>query len=122
MTDHGLFSTLSHKYGYNERYMKNFGDEDNVPSCTCWDWKPSTYPCKYFFAIFQKFPAWQWNALSPLYSKSPFLTLDKIEHNEFLKSTEDEEEHVTNFENPSIRDKVMLINAPCNDLNVPLPK
>ena len=24
-----------------------------------------------------------------------------MEHNEFRKSTEDEEEHVTNFENPS---------------------
>ena len=40
-----------------------------------------------------------------------------MEHNEFRKSTEDEEEHVTNFENPSIYDEEMLINAPCNDLN-----
>ena len=45
-----------------------------------------------------------------------------MEHNEFQKSTEDEEEHVTNFENPSIHDEEMLINAPCNDLSVSLPK
>ena len=122
MTDHGLFSTLSHKCGYKERYMTNFGDEDNMPYCTCWNWESSAYPCEHFFAIFQKFPDWQWNALSPLYRNSPFLTLDKMEHNAFQKSTEDEKEHVTNFENPSIDDEEMLINGPCDDLNVLLPK
>ena len=45
-----------------------------------------------------------------------------MEHNEFKKSTEHEEEHVTNLENPSIHDEEMLINAPCNDLSVPLRK
>ena len=45
-----------------------------------------------------------------------------MKHNEFQKSTEHEEEHVTNFENPSIHDEEMLINAPCNDLSVPLRK
>ena len=45
-----------------------------------------------------------------------------MEHNEFKKSTEHEEEHVTNLENPSIHDEEMLINAPCNDLIVPLRK
>ena len=35
---------------------------------------------------------------------------------------DDEEEHVTNFENPSLYDEKMLINAPGNDLNIPLPK
>ena len=83
MTDHGLFSTLSHKCGYKEKHMTNVGDEDNMPYCTCWDWKSSAYPCKHFFAIFRKFPAWQWNALSPLYRNSPFLTLDKMERNAF---------------------------------------
>ena len=122
MIDHGLFSTLSHKCGYKERYMTNSDDEDNMPYCTCWDWKSSAYPCKKVFAIFQKFPVCQWNALSPLHRNSPFLTLGKMEHNAFQKSLEGEEEYITNFENPSIRDKEMLINAPCNDLNVPLPK
>ena len=45
-----------------------------------------------------------------------------MKHNEFQKSTEHEEEHVTNFEKPSIHDEEMLINAPCNDLSVSLPK
>ena len=102
--------------------MTNFGDEDNMQYCTCWDWKSYAYPFKHFFAIFRKFPAWQWNALSALYRNAPFLTLDKMEHNAFQKSTEDEKEHVTNFENPAIHDEEMLINAPCDDLNVPLPK
>ena len=57
MTDHGLFSTLSLKCGYKEKRMKNFGDEDNMPYCTCRDWKSFAYPCKHFFAIFRKFPA-----------------------------------------------------------------
>ena len=35
MIENGLFSTLSHKYGYKERYMTNFGDEDNPLYCTC---------------------------------------------------------------------------------------
>ena len=47
--DHGLFSILSHKYGYKERYMTNFGDEDNMPYCTCRNWKSSAYPCEHFF-------------------------------------------------------------------------
>ena len=122
MIDHELFSTLSHKCGYKERYMTNFGDEDNMTYCICWDWKSSAYLCKHFFAFFQKFPAWQWNALCPFYKNSPFLALDKMDHNEFQKSTKDEEEHVTNFENPSIHDEEMLINALCNDLSVPLTK
>ena len=122
MIDHGLFSALSHKCGYKERYMTNFGDEDNMPYCTCWNWKSSANSCKHFFAIFRKFPACQWNSLSPLYRNSPFLTLHKMEHKEFQKFTEDEKEHVTNFENPSVHDEEMLINGPCDDLNVLLPK
>ena len=102
--------------------MTNLGDEDNMLHCTCWDWKSSAYPRKHFFAIFGRFPAWQWNALSPLYINSPFLRLDKMQHNAFQKYLEDEEDHVTNFENPSIHDKEMLINAPCDDLNISLPK
>ena len=45
-----------------------------------------------------------------------------MEHNEFQKSTEDEEEYVTNFENLSIHDEEMLVNEPCNNLRVSLPK
>ena len=45
-----------------------------------------------------------------------------MEQNEFQKSTQDERDHVTNFENPSIHDEEMLIHVTCVDLNVPLPK
>ena len=77
---------------------------------------------KHCFAIFQKFPAWLWNGLCQLYRNSPFLTLYKVEHNEYQKSMDYEEEHATNYESPSLYDEKMLINAPCNDLNAPLPK
>ena len=57
-------------------------------------------------------------SLSPLYRNFPFLTLNKMQHNAFQKSTED----VTNFENSSIYDEEIHISAPCDDLNIPLPK
>ena len=57
-------------------------------------------------------------SLSPLYRNFPFLTLNKMQHNAFQKSTED----VTNFENSSIYDEEIPISAPCDDLNIPLPK
>ena len=45
-----------------------------------------------------------------------------MQHNEYQKYMDDEEELVTNFENPSLYDEKMLINAPGNDLKIPLPK
>ena len=76
--DHGVFSVLSFQNGQKEKYVLKFGDENTMPECTCYDWKSSCYPCKHFFAVFRKFPAWQWDALSPLYRDSPYLNLDKI--------------------------------------------
>eukprot|EP00794_Sanderia_malayensis_P004341 gene4341-4918_t len=61
-----------------EEYNVSFGDEETMPSCTCYDWRHSAYPCKHFFAVFQKFPVWSWEALSPQYRNSPFLTLDEV--------------------------------------------
>ena len=47
-----------------------------MPKCSCIDWSRTGYPCKYFFAIFNKYPAWSWNDLSKLYTENPFLNLD----------------------------------------------
>ena len=102
--------------------MKNFVDEDNMPYRTWWHWKSSAYPFKHSFVIFRKFSAWKWNVLSPFYRNSPFLTLYKMEHNSFQEITEGEMKNVINFENSSIHDEQMLINGPCDDLNVLLPK
>ena len=41
-----------------------------------------------------------------------------MQYNTFQKSTED----VTDFENSSIYDEEIPISAPCDDLNISLPK
>ena len=82
MIDHGLFSALSHKCGYKERYMSNFGDEGNMPYCNCWDWKSFAYPCKHFLSSSENFQLGNRMLFpQPLYRNSPFLTIDKMEHN-----------------------------------------
>ena len=48
------FSICFDKNGENRIYNLDFGDE-RMP---CPDWKMSAYPCKHFFAVFKKFPAW----------------------------------------------------------------
>ena len=61
-----------------------------MPSCSCYTWKKSAYPCKHFFAVFQKFAAWNWDALSGLYKNSPYLNLDdfdsSIQTGDFLQN------------------------------------
>ena len=61
------------------------------------------YPYKHFFAVFKKFPAWDWNSLSVLYRKSPFLTLDESfeteSKTENLEHTRDNAEQVKITEN-----------------------
>ena len=68
---------LSFTEGVKDVYTIDFGDENRMPSCSCEDWASSAYPCKHFFAVFEKFPEWGWEKLSPLYRDSPFLTLDE---------------------------------------------
>ena len=62
-----------------------FGDENTLPSCTCYEWKKSPFLCKHFFAVFRLFPEWQWSALSPLYKESPFFRLDELFENAKLE-------------------------------------
>ena len=76
---HGVFSVKSFTNNESERYTVDFGDNETMPKCTCQDWALSYYPCKHFFAIFRKYIPWQWDALSPPYIKSPFLTLDNLD-------------------------------------------
>ena len=78
MTDRGRFIVPSESMGLEERYDVFFGDETSLPSCTCFAWYNTPYLCKHFFAIFKKFPAWSWNALSPIYKDSPYMKLDNL--------------------------------------------
>ena len=58
------------------KYFVYFGDENTMPKCTCYDWILTGYPCKHFFTVFRKYPAWSWDALSKFYINSTFLNLD----------------------------------------------
>ena len=61
-----------------------------MPSCSWYTWKKSAHPCKYFFAVFQKFAAWSWDFLSGLYKNSTYLNLDdfdsSIQTEDFLQN------------------------------------
>ncbi|XP_070546963.1 sentrin-specific protease 1-like [Ptychodera flava] len=59
-----------------EKYHVNFGNENAMPSCECHDWKRTHWLCKHFLAIFNYFPSWGWNKLSPLYRDSMYFQLD----------------------------------------------
>ena len=60
-----------------EEYKLSFGDDTVMPNCTCYDWRHSAYLCKHFFAVFNVFVIWSWEALLPVYRISPFMTLDE---------------------------------------------
>ncbi|XP_065061283.1 uncharacterized protein LOC135688380 [Rhopilema esculentum] len=60
-----------------EPHLLLFGDENNMPHCSCYDWRTSAYPCKHFFAVFEHYPAWSWEALPTSYKNSVFLILDE---------------------------------------------
>nr|XP_047145394.1 uncharacterized protein LOC105848782 isoform X2 [Hydra vulgaris] len=75
MIKHGVFAVLSSTKPAT-KYFVSFGDEITMPKCTCLNWISTAYPCKHFFLVFRKYPAWSWSALSSLYLRSPFLNLD----------------------------------------------
>lgn len=81
----GKFRTTSFQENSRDIYELFFGDEHNLPRCTCESWKKSAYPCKHFFAVMQKFTEWSWNRLSPLYINSPYLCLDSLNDDENIK-------------------------------------
>ena len=64
------------------KYVTKFGDDNCMPSCSCYNWRRTGYPFKHSFLIFKKFPASNWEALSHLYTHSPFLCLDDFQNSE----------------------------------------
>jgi hypothetical protein len=57
-------------------YELTFGDPNKMCRCECQDWQKWWLPCKHFVAVFNHYPCWQWENLSPLYKNSPFFSLD----------------------------------------------
>ncbi|XP_041350872.1 uncharacterized protein LOC121369862 [Gigantopelta aegis] len=52
-----------------------FGEQ--MPSCSCMDWKKYHWPCKHLLAVFTKYPDHGWDFLPEGYKEQPTLCLDK---------------------------------------------
>ena len=76
---HNVFSVKSFANNASERYIIDFGGDEKMANCTCQELALSYHSCKHFFAVFRKYIPWQWDALSPTYINSPFLTLDNLD-------------------------------------------
>lgn len=104
----GEFRSLSFTEGCRNVYDISFGNESALPSCTCESWYRTAFPCKHMFAVMNKFPEYTWYSLSPLYTNSPFMTLDPL-------TTDDTNDDInTNFEQDA-NDVPEIVNS-----NVPL--
>ena len=71
MTDVEKFTIQYFKNNMKKIHYLDFDNDYKMPSCSCYTWKKSAYPCKQFFAVFQKFATWNWDALSGLHKNSP---------------------------------------------------
>lgn len=72
-----------------EKYCINLGDDNNLPSCTCFDWKKHLIPCKHMLAIFKSTKE-SFLSLSGRYLNSPHLTIDYEEIGLVGREIEDE--------------------------------
>ena len=101
----------------SECYKVYFGNEHEMPKCSCYGWCKTGNLCKHFFAVFEKFLLWSFNALSPIYIKSPFLNLDKtviplLKENTLPDAThaKKQNEIVSNLKEPNEMNKSGAIN------------
>ena len=74
---HGEFMVESQSSNV-ESYKVQFGDVNTMPSCSCFDWKKHHWPCKHFLAIYNHFPEWGWERMSPSYTSSPYFKIDSL--------------------------------------------
>ncbi|XP_058605729.1 uncharacterized protein LOC131523397 isoform X2 [Onychostoma macrolepis] len=61
-----------------EKHQVNFGKDDEMPSCTCMDWRRHLLPCQHFCAVFTLVPGWSWENLSAVYRNNPLFTFDEV--------------------------------------------
>lgn len=59
-----------------KQHKVHFGDKNNPPNCTCYDWKKHLLPCVHFCAVFRLIPGWTWEQLSVKYN--PVFSLDAV--------------------------------------------
>ena len=72
ITPKGIFKFTSQTPGSKEEYNVNL----SLPSCNCFDFHRTVWPCKHILAIFYHFNSWSWENLPKSYTNSPFISID----------------------------------------------
>ena len=75
MISSGIFNVQS-STGENQ-YRITFGDNQNMPNCTCLDWRHNKLLCKHFCACMKFFPEWGWEKLANKYKTNVLFSLDE---------------------------------------------
>ena len=93
----GLFRFKSQTPGSIEIYNIDL----SLPTCECYDFRRTVWPCKHILAIFVHYDNWNWQKLPKSYTDSPFFTIDravvpssKIAVNHQEEISEEREENV----------------------------
>ena len=77
-------------------YDLSFGSENIMPRCTRPDFCHTGLLCKHFFAIFDLYPMWQWDALPEKFRQNPHISLDWehvfVDANKYKATNESTEE------------------------------
>ena len=59
-----------------ETYRVNFGSDEVLPSCSCYDWKKNLMLCKHMMAVMRCRKDITWESLAPAYKNSNFSKMD----------------------------------------------
>ena len=59
-----------------ETYGVNFGSDEVLPSCSCYDWKKNLMLCKHMMALMRCRKDITWESLAPAYKNSNFFKID----------------------------------------------
>ena len=54
----GLFCIKHYNNGTWKTFQVNFGDDESMPSCTCYSWRTFAYPWKHILRYSKSFPHW----------------------------------------------------------------
>ena len=68
----GIFKFTSQTPGSKEEYNVNL----SLPSCNCFDFRRTVWPCKHILAMFYHFNSWSWENLPKSYTNNPFISID----------------------------------------------
>ncbi|XP_071820563.1 uncharacterized protein [Apostichopus japonicus] len=63
---------------HNKEYEVTLGNDESIPSCQCYDWLHTHWPCKHLLAVVLHHPSCSWNDLPEHYRENPLFTLDEV--------------------------------------------